>query len=295
MPHGRFVNVQIVGVDDATLGGLPIGTDPALAFAMRRPDAVLADAGGTHLLKVPVLESDSWVRGRPRLDASVRPIEAGDSILTNDVSVEVMGRVTGSPRFDAQPVLYTTFSNFSRVLPPQRHMTTFILAGVTSEANPASVARRIESQTGLRARTGPEFRADTVRWFVTNSGFVSHVGVMVFFAAAVGFTITALMLFLFTKENARHYAALIAIGAGSGLLMRMIFSQAAVACMVGFGLGLGLCSVMGSTLAMTEFPFRLMWYTPLGVAGLVSVVAFSAALLSSRTVLKLEPAIVFKG
>jgi putative ABC transport system permease protein len=59
---------------------------------------------------------------------------------------------------------------------------------------------------------------------------------------------------------------------------------------------LGLCVAIGQLLAQTaEFPFRMMWFTPVLGGGLVVLVSVVAAAISARPVLELEPAIVFAG
>ncbi len=296
LPHGRFVTVDVIGVDDSTLMGLPADVAPELALGLRAPEAVLVDQGGIMgKLVVPVDDSDRWARGGPRLEVESRTVDRGDEVLVNNRSARVMGLVKGSPRFIPQPVLYATYSNIARMLPPQRHRLTFVLVTVAAGADPAEIARRIESTTGLRARTSAELRRETVVWFLVNSEVVAHVSVMVISAAAVGFAITGLMLYMFTKENAKFYAVLKALGTTNRRLLGMLLTQTAFSGVVGFGLGIGLCTLIGMALGTTGFPFRLMWFTPLFVGGLVVVVTLASAILSGRAVLRVEPAMVFKG
>src|SRR5262249_38831508 len=47
-PDGRFQPFQVIGVDDATLGGMPPMNDGETAALLRAPDAVLVDPGGTR-------------------------------------------------------------------------------------------------------------------------------------------------------------------------------------------------------------------------------------------------------
>src|SRR5713226_5143795 len=60
-PNGRFQPFQLIGVDDATLFGLPAlerGISPGI---LRAPDAVIVDAGGTQgKLETPVRKADQW-------------------------------------------------------------------------------------------------------------------------------------------------------------------------------------------------------------------------------------------
>jgi putative ABC transport system permease protein len=86
------------------------------------------------------------------------------------------------------------------------------------------------------------------------------------------------------------------MGATPGILLTMIFAQAAVCALLGSGLGLGLCAIVGRiAVALVGYPFRMMWFTPL--LGIVSVVVVSmvAAALSALPVLKMQPVLVFAG
>src|ERR1035437_5326016 len=45
--NGRFQSFQVIGVDDATLTGVPPMKDGSTAAVLRAPDAVIVDEGGT--------------------------------------------------------------------------------------------------------------------------------------------------------------------------------------------------------------------------------------------------------
>jgi putative ABC transport system permease protein len=75
----------------------------------------------------------------------------------------------------------------------------------------------------------------------------------------------------------------------------MVFTQAGTCALIGTGLGLGICAIVGPIVAAQGFPFRMMWFTPVLGVVMVLLVTMSAALISVRPVLKLEPAVVFAG
>jgi len=297
LPNGKFITVDLVGVDDATLRGLPASADMASAQAIRGPDAALFDIAGTHgQLVIPVAEADRWPHGKPRLDVDTRGARIGDEFLVNNNVVRIAGEVKGRPKFLPQVALYMTYSNVAKVLPPERNRLTFVLASVQDGYDPEEVAQRIEAATGLRARTSERFASDTAMWFVRNSEVLRNILVIVSAAAMVGFAITGLMLYMFTKENARYYATLKAIGASNLMLMRMVLSQAMIAGAVGLGLGVGACVAFGMGMnALSGFPFRVAWLTLGGVSVLVLAVTACAAIISTRSVMKVEPGTVFKN
>ncbi len=60
-PNGRFQSFQIIGLDDATLFGLPPLQDGVSPTVLRTPDAVVVDPGGTDgKLETPVSTADQW-------------------------------------------------------------------------------------------------------------------------------------------------------------------------------------------------------------------------------------------
>jgi len=321
-PNGRFQSFQLIGVDDATLFGLPPLQDGVSPTVLRTPDAVVVDSGGTEgKLQTPALAADQWPYRQPHLEVPTgepggetalyrlipdsfkphlgvptRELAAGDQLLVNDHRVVIRGRAKAPPRYPPKPLMYTTLSNASRMLPPERHFLTFVLAKAAPGVSPQELATRIEAQTDLKARSSDAFKADTVDWLLINSEDVGDMASMISIAMLVGFGVTGVMLYMFTTDSLKQYAVLKAMGASSRLLLAMIFVQSGLCAFLGTGLGLGLCAIIGQ-IAIVEFdyPFRMMWFTPVVGGLMVMLVSIVAAAISARPVLKLEPGVVFAG
>lgn len=296
-PNGRFQSFQVIGVDGATLAGAPALSNGDRPTVLRRPYAAIVDPGGTRgKLATPVLANDQWPHDGAHLHVPMRELQAGDELLVNDQRVRIMGRSSTVPRFPPRPLLYTTYSNALRILPKERNRLTFILVAARHGIEPRQLAEDIQRRTGLRARSSDDFKSDTVHWYLVNSEDVGDMAAMLTLAMTVGFGITGVMLYMFTYENLKQYAVLKAMGASRRLLFSMIAVQAGLCALLGTGMGLGICALVGDTVSsLGDYPFRMMWFTPL--AGLVGVVLISitAALISIGPVLKLEPAEVFAG
>ncbi len=295
-PNGRFQSFQVIGVDDATLTGLPRLEDNVPPIVLRTPDAVAVDPGGTTgKLQTPVKQADQWSGGPPRLNVPTRTLAVGDDLLVNDHRVTVVGRSEGLPRYPPRPLLYTTYSNALRILLRERRRLTCVLVTAARGVAPGEVASRSETRTGLRARTSDDFKADTVRWTLVNSEDVGDIETMLSIAILVGFGVTGVLLYMFTNENLRQYAVLKAMGATPQLLLTMIFVQAALCAIIGTGLGIGVCAIAAQLLSGSDYPFRMMWFTPIiGVLTVLFVSIVSTA-ISSRPALRLEPGVVFAG
>jgi len=293
-PNGRFQPVQIIGVDDATLLGVPSLDNDRSPAILRTPDAVVVAEGGTSgKLETPLLAQDAWTHGAPHLDALRRPLDVGDELLVNDFRLRVAGRAAALPRFPPRPLLYMTYSNALRILPPERHRMTFVLATAAPGIAPGDLAHRIEARTGLKARSADDFTKETVWWYLQNSEDVGDVETMLAVAMLVGLGVSGVMLYLFTQDNLRYYAMLKAMGATHAVLLVMILAQAAMSGLIGSGIGIGLCAVGGIFAERAGIPFRMMWFAPLvGCVG-VGVVTLVAAAVSLWPVLRVEPACVF--
>lgn len=296
-PNGRVQPFQIIGVDDVTLAGVPPLRNGSPSTVLRVPDTVIVDPGGTNgKLETPIGSSDQWPYDGPHLDVQTRQLVRGDELLINDNRVTVAGVGSALARFPPRPLIYTTYSNVNRILPPERRRLTFVLANAAPGISPTQLAQRIEKWTGLRARSSADFKADTVRWFLANSEDVGDMAAMLYLAMAVGFGVTGVMLYMFTYESMEQYAVLKAMGAMPKLLITMILAQAGLCALIGTGIGLGVCAVVGQLATeVAGYPFRMMWFTPLFGVLMVVIVSLVAAVISARPVLKLSPAAVFSG
>lgn len=295
-PNGRFQSFQVIGIDDATLRGLPPLRGAVPPTVLRNPDAVVADSGGTSgKLQTPIDKADQWYDGAPRLDVPTRTLAAADDLMVNDRRVTVVARADALPRYPARPLMYTTYSDALRILPPERRRLTFVLASAAPGVAPRVLAQRIERRTGLRARAADDFEADTVWWTLANSEDVGDIETMLSIAVLVGFGTTGVLLYMFTNENLRQYAVLRAMGATQRLLLAMIFVQAGLCAVIGAGLGFGGCAVAAAFLTGSDYPFRMMWFTPVIGMLMVMLVSLVAAALSARPALKLDPGAVFSG
>jgi putative ABC transport system permease protein len=286
LADGRFRRVIVIGIDDATLIGLPLKLDPGVTGEeLRQADAALLDRiSGTKLLD----------RKSPNSAVSA-PTKVGDALRVNDKRLIVAGFCEVSPRVMPQPTLYTTYSRALSLAPPERRLMSFVLVKVRPGFDPVVAAREIEAQTGLRARTKAEFRQDTVDYYTNNTEILTQIGMMVGLGMLVGFATVALLLTMFTRENFRYYATLKAMGTQDRVLVAILFLQGAAAGLVGFGLGTGVASVVGYFGNENGIPFLLVWWSPVFSGVCMLLVCGISAGLNIRPVIRLSPAVVMGG
>lgn len=297
LPSGQFRAVLVIGVDDATLLGAPAKIVEGSVESLRAAETVIVDTEGARtLLRMPVdarPRTPGW--NMPEFGTQTRPLEVGDELLVNDHRLKVVGKAELGARFISKPILYTTYTRALSIAPGERNLLSFVLVKAAPGEDHRALARRIQDQTGLRARTRLDFETDTFWYYVRTTGVVGRIGFMVTLAVVVGALVSALLLYLFTSDNLRYYATLKALGATDGVIVRMVMVQAAVCGVLGYGLGMGLSTTLSRMMSTKVMPYLLMWPTMVLSAVTVLVVCTAAAALSARAVVKLEPGLVFRA
>ena len=98
-------------------------------------------------------------------------------------------------------------------------------------------------------------------------------------------------------ENLRQFGALKAIGVTDFQILRMVILQAFVVGVLGYALGIGLCSLFFwfSKDVPALDGFILRWQVIAGTGVAVSIIMVLSSLASIRKVFVLDPAVVFRG
>jgi putative ABC transport system permease protein len=223
------------------------------------------------------------------------PLAIGDVLEINDHRAIVVGISRNTRTFQSQPVVYTTYLRALTIAPPERLLLSFILVKAKPGQDLEELCTRITRTTGLAAYTRDGFETLTVNYFLKYTGIPINFGIAVVLGFIVGTAVAGQTFYNFTLDSIRQFGALKAMGAQNGTLLRMILLQAVIVGLIGYGLGVGAASAMGFATRNTELAFRMPWQLLLASGGAVAVICVLAALLSIWKVVRLEPAIVFKG
>ncbi|MBC2667866.1 ABC transporter permease [Novosphingobium piscinae] len=278
-PDGALEPVTVVGVDDATLTGLPRTVQLGRRAALREPDAVFIDAMGARRL---------FGTERGALDQRLE---------LNDRRAVVRGIVDSEPTFTNSVMLYTRYANALEFLPGSRNRLSFILVQAQAGANPFAVARQITAATGLRARVAGDFAQDGIDYIIDNTGIPINFGITVALGVIVGIAIVGLTFSLFIRDNIRQFGALKAIGVTNGTIRQMVAAQSALVALIGYGLGLALAIgflELGRIYSDAFKGFYTPWQIPLIAAVMVACMILLTGLIALRQVLRTEPAEVFR-
>ena len=277
---GKFRNVILLGVDDATLVGVPHGKMLLGSVEdLKLPDTVIIDRAGFKFFFPNA------------------PLSRGETFELNDRRARIVGIAEASAPFATFPVFYTRYSQALQYVGQERNLMSYVLVKAKPGISPERLTKRIQSETGLRALTGEGFFWQTIKYYQKHTGIPVNFGITIAVGLIVGTVVAGQTFYIFTLENLKQFAALKAIGVSDLRIVGMILLQALVVGGIGYAIGMGLCAVFFE-ITLQQIATRglvLMWQNMVGTGVLVIFIVMVASLLSIRRVLVLEPAVVFRG
>ncbi|NRA56817.1 MAG: ABC transporter permease [Phycisphaerales bacterium] len=277
---GNLETAIILGIDDATLVGVPDTFIMGSIEDLAQPDAIAVNPAGFRLL-FPGSELD-----------------LGRTIEINDRRAKIVAIVDASPAFAANLSIFTRYSLATQYTNNGRNQLSFVIAKSADGEDPEAVAAAIAQQTGLKSVTSDQFRIESIMYILANTGIPVSFGTVVILGAIIGVAIVGLTFNQFIMENLKQYAALKAIGVKNTRLLAMTVAQATFVGVIGYGLGLGAAAAFFSNTSRKVDALRGFYLLPevaIGVAIAAVVIVFLSTLLSMRRVLVVDPATVFRG
>jgi putative ABC transport system permease protein len=275
---GKFAATFTLGVDDATMIGVPRKMRLGKWEDLRQSNSVVIDAAGYKML-YPGEE-----------------FQLGRILELNDRKATIVGISDASAPFVSFPVLHSRYSDSVYFQGQQRNQLAYVLAKAKAGITPENLARKIEAETGLKARTTMEFVWDCVGYYLRNTGIPVNFGITITIALIVGLAVAGQTFFLFTVENLKQFGALKAIGVTNLRLVGMVMLQAMTAGVIGFSIGSGLAATFFNVMSHNTATrgIILMWEVGVIVAVLMALVILAVSIISVRRVIVLEPASVFR-
>jgi putative ABC transport system permease protein len=274
--NGTYQAASVIGLDDSSLFGRP-------ELEQGHIEDIYAENGF-----IVVHDAEFRKLGSPAL---------GSEFELNDHRGVVVGiaKVATSGLFGI-PTLYTTYKRAIQYIPNARFTTSYILI----EPKNAAIIPHIQDQVqllGYDALTKDQFIQRISRFYMYQTGLGTNVLLMTVISFVVGLSISGQTFYTFILENLERFGALKAIGARGSQLISMILFQATFSALTGYGLGIGL-----STLLIFIAQLRLPSYaamTTYGNFGLAFVMVLIIAAVSSyigiRKVLRIEPFDIFRA
>ena len=276
LDDGTYQAVAIVGLDDSSLYGRP-----------KLLEGKIEDLYGENAFVV-LKDGDYPKLENPRV---------GTEFQVNDHRGVIVGiaQATSGGLFGT-PTLYTTYNRALQYLPNPRFTISYVLVQPKSAADIPKIKEQAK-QMGYMALTRDEFVDRTSSFYMWKTGLGINIMIMAAMSFIVGLSISGQTFYTFVLENIDKFAALKAMGANNRELVLMILSQAGFTALVGYGLGVGLCSFMitMAKMRLPDFASQLA-YTNLAMGFfMVVLIAGVSSYFGVRRVLKIEPFEVFRG
>lgn len=273
---GAYQSVTVIGLDDTSLFGRPLMLEGKIEdIYAENAFIVIKDA------EFPKLENP----------------HVGSDFELNDHRGVIVGTatVTTSGLFGI-PTLYTTYKRAIQYIPSVRYTISYILVEPQSEQDIPRIEQQVQA-LGYRALTKDEFIQRISNFYKYQTGLGTNILLMTVISFIVGLSISGQTFYTFILENLERFGALKAIGAKGRELVFMILFQAGFTALTGYGLGVGLCTLLIG-LAKLRLPdyAAMITFSNLGLAFvMVLIIAAISSYTGIRKVLRIEPFDIFRG
>lgn len=273
---GTYQPVTILGLDDSSLVGRP-------QLIQGNIKDIFADNGF-----IVVKDEEFAKLGNPAI---------GTTFELNDHRGVIVGiaQVTTSGLF-GMPTLYTTYTRAIQYIPSPRFTIAYILVEPKSPKDIPYIKAQV-AKAGYLALTNKEFQQRIANYYKYQTGIGTNILIMTLISFLVGLSICGQTFYTFVLENINKFGALKAIGAKGYELVSMILFQTLFTGFIGYGLGVGLCSLLIG-IAKKRVPNYAadITYFNLGLAFImVLIISGVSSFIAVRKVIKVEPFDIFRG
>jgi putative ABC transport system permease protein len=276
LDSGTYQSVTVVGLDDTSLFGRPALEQGRLADIYADNSFLVVDDAEFEKLEHPKI---------------------GTTFELNDHRGVIVGIAkVAANGLNGVPTLYTTYSRAIEYLPTTRFTISYVLLQPRNPAAVAAIKRQV-AKLGYVALTKDEFNAQIADYYTWKTGIGTNILMMTVISFIVGLSISGQTFYSFILENLEKFGALKAIGAKGRELVWMILFMATFTALTGFGLGIGLVTLMISiTRARLPNYAAIVTFGNIGLAfGMVVIIAGVSSYFGIRRVLKIEPFDIFRG
>jgi len=276
LTNGVYQSVSVLGLDDTTLLGRPELLEGNIADIFAENGFLVIKDSEINKLNDPHI---------------------GTTFELNEHRGVIVGiaKVAANGLF-GMPTLYTTYHRATQYIPTARFTISYVLVEPKSPEAVQHIKDEVKKM-GYVAVTNEEFRENISTYYKFKTGLGTNILIMTMISFIVGLSISGQTFYTFILENLDKFGALKAIGAKSRELIIMIVFQAGFTALTGYGLGVGLCTLMIG-LAKMRLPnyASVVTFGNLGLAFImVLIIAIFSSLIGVRKVLKIEPFDVFRG
>ena len=230
----------------------------------------------------------------PETIAKEANLKIGDKLRIGDASYTISG--LSSDTFSmANPLVFMDERDARREL-DIGDGASLVLVEPEAGINPAALADRINAASDkLRALTRAALRANDYTLALQMGGAL--IGMLSLMATAVSVLIVTFTAYAFVSARTQELAVAKALGAPKGQLLVCAVVQTSVVAVAGAAVAVVLIAPMQVALTawVPDVAVDFSYLTALKLSATTMVVAIAAALVPAFYVLKVDPALVFKG
>jgi putative ABC transport system permease protein len=273
---GTYQSVNVIGLDDTSLFGRP-----------ELEQGSIQDIYADNAFFV-VDDAEYSKMENPKI---------GTTFELNDFHGEIRGIAkVASNGLNGTPTLYTTYYRAIQYIPTTRFTISYVLLQPKNAAAVATIKQAV-AKLGYLALTKDEFNHSITNYYTYQTGIGTNILMMTVISFIVGLSISGQTFYTFILENLERFGALKAIGAKSRELVVMILFMAGFTAVIGYGLGIGLVTLM-IAVARYRLPnyAAMITFGNLGLAlVMVIIIAGISSYIGIRKVLRIEPFDIFRG
>ncbi len=273
---GVYQSVTVIGLDDISLFGRP---------ALEQGNILDIYADNSFIV---VNDAEFSKLENPKI---------GTTFELNDYRGVIVGvAAVASNGLNGVPTLYTTYNRAIEYIPSTRFTISYVLAQAKNDAAIAGIKQQV-AKLGYIALTKDEFNQRIAAYYTYQTGVGTNILLMTIIAFIVGLSISGQTFYTFILENVDKFGALKAIGAKGHELIVMILFMASFTALTGYGLGIGLVTLMISIAraSLPNYASTITFWNLELAFGMVLLIAGISSYFGVRRVLKIEPFDIFRG
>lgn len=274
--NGVYQPATVLGLDDASLAGRP-------ELLAGQIEDIFANNGF-----IVVKDEEFPKLGNPKLGTTFE-INGHRGVIVGIAKVPC-GTLFGLP------TLYTTFTRAIQYIPSTRFTIAYILVQPKTVKDIANIKAQV-AKAGYLALTNAEFQQRVADHYKYRTDIGTNILIMALISFLVGLSVCGQTFYTFVLENLENFGALKAIGAKGSELVYMILFQTLFTGCIGYGLGVGLCSllILIAKIRLQNYTAQ-MTYGILGFAFImVLIISGISSLIAVRKVIRVEPFDIFRG
>jgi len=276
LDDGTYQSVNVVGLDDTSLFGRP-------ELEQGNIQDIYAD--------------NSFIVVNDAEFSKLENPKIGTSFALNDHRGVIVGIArVASNGLNGVPTLYTTYTRAIEYIPTTRFTISYVLLQTKNDGAVAGIKQQV-AKLGYVALTKEEFNKRITDFYTYKTGIGTNILLMTVISFIVGLSISGQTFYTFILENLEKFGALKAIGAKGRELVYMILFMATFTALTGYGLGVGLVTLM-IWITRSRLPnyAAMITFGNLGLAfGMVVLIAGISSYVGIRKVLRIEPFDIFRG